>query len=441
MMTTPICDFIRKYASRDAARLHMPGHKGCPFIGIEDHDITEIGGADSLFEADGIILESEKNASALFGCPTFYSTEGASLAIRAMLYILQLSNFGRMRIAAGRNAHKVFISAAALIDFDIDWLCPDGSTYLSCDITPKYIDDYLKGTAVPPTAVYLTSPDYLGNTLDIGGISEVCRRYGVMLLVDGAHGAYMRFLDESLHPMDLGADMCATSAHKTLPVVTGGAYLHIAEKHREFLANAKDALMMFATTSPSYLILESLDYGNHYMESHRDRLGKFLPSADAFRHNIAKLGFDLLPGTEPLKVTILPKAYGYGGDELSSIFEKHGIFCEFADPDLLVMMLTPETSEAWLNRVTEVLEGLPKKSPITAVPPAITIPERRMSVREASMAQRFSANVDNAVGRTLAAVSVGCPPAVPILVSGEVIDERTVQVFRYYGIDRCVVVK
>ena len=111
---TPICDFVRRYAESGTARLHMPGHKGRGALGFEQFDITEIAGADSLYEADGIIAQSEANASLLFGCPTFYSTEGSSQCIRAMLYLALLygKETGRKPvIAAGRNAHKSFLTA------------------------------------------------------------------------------------------------------------------------------------------------------------------------------------------------------------------------------------------------------------------------------------------------------------------------------------------
>ena len=97
----------------------MPGHKGVAALGMEHLDITEIQGADSLYEADGIIAQSEANASALFGCRTIYSTEGSSQCIRAMLYLISLyaRQHGRKNIvAAGRNAHKAFLTAAALVD-------------------------------------------------------------------------------------------------------------------------------------------------------------------------------------------------------------------------------------------------------------------------------------------------------------------------------------
>ena len=177
MMDTPIWDFVRDYAARDALRLHMPGHKGAPVLGMEDRDITEIPGADSLYEAAGIIRQSEENASRLFGCPTFYSTEGSSQCIRAMLHlaVLDARKKGKEpRIAAGRNAHKTFLTAAALLDCNIVWIYPpEGGSYLSCPVTAGQVQQLLEREH--PTAVYLTSPDYLGSTADIAAISALCR--------------------------------------------------------------------------------------------------------------------------------------------------------------------------------------------------------------------------------------------------------------------------
>ena len=210
-MDTPICDFVRAYARTNALRLHMPGHKGAPLLGMEHLDITEIDGADSLYEASGIIARSEENASRLFGCKTMYSTEGSSQCIRAMLYLVQLharQNGRKPRIAAGRNAHKSFLTAAALLELEVDWLYPKANAgYLSCMLTPADLTAYLEQAPEIPAAIYLTDPDYLGNLVDLASIAEVCRRYGVLLVVDNAHGAYLKFLPRSRHPMDLGADL------------------------------------------------------------------------------------------------------------------------------------------------------------------------------------------------------------------------------------------
>ncbi|MBQ9745753.1 MAG: amino acid decarboxylase, partial [Clostridia bacterium] len=255
-MNTPICEFLEDYAKKGATRLHMPGHKGMGKV--EKYDLTEIDGADSLYEADGIIAESERNAGALFGAHTFYSAEGSSLAIRAMLYLTSLYAACRGQkplVLAGRNAHKTFVSAVAMLGTEVEWLTGEGS-YLSCRVTAEAVRGYFARAERLPTAVYLTSPDYLGNMADIAGVARVCRENGVLLLVDNAHGAYLRFLPEPMHPMELGAHMCSDSAHKTLPALTGCAYLHVAKDAPPVLAeNAKNALALFGSTSPSYLLL------------------------------------------------------------------------------------------------------------------------------------------------------------------------------------------
>ena len=189
-MNTPICDFVKEYTEEGFCRLHMPGHKGNNFLGFEHLDITEVEGADVLYKAQGIIKESMENAASLFNtAKTLYSTEGSSLSIRAMLYLTALyakSENKKPLILAGRNAHKAFLSAAALIDFDVEWLYGKGS-YLSCQITAKEVEE--KIISLSPAAVYLTSPDYLGKLADIKAIATVCKRHGVMLLVDNAHSA------------------------------------------------------------------------------------------------------------------------------------------------------------------------------------------------------------------------------------------------------------
>lgn len=114
-MSSPICDFVRRYNERRPARFHMPGHKGSAILGFEALDITEIDGADELFTADGIIAESEAQAGALFGAHTVYATGGSTLCIQAMLHFSALyaaAKGERPCILAARNTHKAFINAA-----------------------------------------------------------------------------------------------------------------------------------------------------------------------------------------------------------------------------------------------------------------------------------------------------------------------------------------
>ena len=445
-MNTPILDFVREYERRGALRLHMPGHKGEGALGCESRDITEIGGADSLYEAHGIIRESEANATALFGCPTFYSAEGSSLGIRAMLYLICLRARAEGRsplVMAARNCHRTFVFAAAMLDFDVCWLCPPAEgSYLACKITPALLDAALGAAEKKPDAVYITSPDYLGNVADIAGLAEVCHRHGVLLAVDNAHGAYLRFLPVSRHPIDLGADICCDSAHKTLPVLTGGAYLHISNNAPAlFAAEARRALALFGSTSPSYLILESLDAANRELAGDFPaRLADMAERTSALRQRLAAHGFAVI-GDEPMKLTVAAKPWGYTGTGLAAALENAGVVCEFADPDLLVVMFAPATGAAGLSRFEAALTGIPRRQPLTDAPPRPGMPCTAMRIRDAIMSPREEISVSAAEGRIIADVCVGCPPAVPIAVSGEIIDKNAVRCFEYYGIESCTVIK
>ena len=450
-MTTPIRDFVLSYAEKAPLRLHMPGHKGASLLGFEHLDITEVTGADSLYEADGIIRESERNASLLFGCPTYYSTEGSSQCIRAMLYLVMLhakeKGADRPLILAGRNAHKTFLSAVALLDLDVEWLYPEYDWgYLACFITPHGLTaelERLEAQGRLPAAVYLTSPDYLGNTSDIERLSAVCHAFGVLLVVDNAHGAYLKFLSPSRHPMDLGADLCCDSAHKTLPVLTGGAYLHVgAHLPMSLRGQVKQALCLFGSTSPSYLILQSLDMANAVMadKAFTASLMETAKRVEACRIRLAESGFPA-HNDEPLKLTIDTNLYGYTGVEVAEYLRQSGIECEFADPNFVVLMFTPAITEADVERLTEVLTALPKRDPMLLCPPPLMPPKRVMRVREALFSPAEVLPVEDCIGRVAAAATVGCPPAVPIVVSGEVIDGGAVACFQFYGIETCMVIK
>lgn len=439
MMTSPIFDFIKKYNESGATRLHMPGHKGKTLLGCEHLDITEISGADSLFEASGIIAESERNASDLFGADTFYSTEGSSHCIRAAVFLLKL--FGCKKIFASRNAHKSFISACALNGIEPIWLYPNDKTFMSGLIDAKTVGDAISKEN-EQCAVFLTSPDYLGNICDVSAVSAVCKKNNALLFVDNAHGAYLKFLPQSKHPIDLGADMCCDSAHKTLPVLTGGAYLHISKGAPELLKNnAKNALSLFGSTSPSYLILASLDLANRYIENgYAEGLKSFVSLVNCAKNELKDHGFEIVEGEE-LKIVIKPKSFGYYGTELMNKLEKENIYCEFADKDHTVLMLTPENARDGISKAVGVLKTLKKRLPITEAAPQLPICEKVLTVRDSVFAESEMIDACDSIGRTVAQFNVACPPAVPIAVCGERLCADAIKCFEYYGIDRISVVK
>ncbi len=438
-MKTPLWDFVQAYRDKDALRLHMPGHKGIGTMGMEALDITEIDGADVLYAPEGILRESQENAARLFGsAKTLYSTEGSSLSIRAMLYLALLwgKEQGRApKILAARNVHKSFVSAAALLDLEVTWLYSEQDRLLSCPITPEQVATALDTADSLPTALYLTSPDYTGTIADVSALAKVCHDRGVLLLVDNAHGAYLRFLPESRHPLSQGADACCDSAHKTLPALTGAGYLHIAKTAPNlFVEQAARAMSLFASTSPSYLILQSLDRLNPYLEElYPNRLSDFIPKVNKLKARLTEAGFCLC-GQEPLKLTIAPKSLGYTGTRLSSYLAERNIVCEFADPDLTVMMLTPELNDEGLLLLENELLKLPIREEIAVSAPALPHPAQVMSLRDAMLSSGRYCPIEESLGKVFADATLSCPPAVPILVCGERIDETAAACFRYYGI-------
>lgn len=442
-MTTPILDFVHRYTANAPVRFHMPGHKGEVALGCEPLDLTEIEGADDLGNAKGIIAESEQNATDLFGTAhTFYSTGGATHAIKAML-ALATSGCERPRLLSARNAHKAFLYAAALLDADVTWLYDENTTHLCrCHITPDILDKALNGAEKPYHAVYVTSPDYLGNVQDIAALASVAHAHGTKLLVDNAHGAYLAFCTPSRHPIALGADLCADSAHKTLPVLTGGAYLHVSKRVAHLVPDARRALSLFGTTSPSYLVLQSLDLCNRILaDGYAEKIQNTAKRVQKLRHSLQEAGY-VLTSDEPLKLAVSGLSRGYTGHALAAALRGANVEVEFADDTLVVLMCTPHNDATDFARVANVLTSLESRESIE-ISHTVTalVAKRCCSVRHALFAAHERVSTQDALGRICASPSVSCPPAVPIVASGERITKEAISLFAAYDIEEIDVLK
>ena len=441
-MKTPIVSFLKSYQEKSPVRMHMPGHKGAGILGFEGMDLTEIYGADELFAAEGIIKESEQNASSLFGCPTYYSTQGSTLCIQTMCTILcqdAKSKGKKPKILAGRNAHRSFIHAAALLDFEIEWLYGN-SDYLSCKIHAEDLEKAIIESH--PTAVYLTNPDYLGNLLDIQSLASVCKKHNVLLAIDNAHGAYLRFLEPSLHPIDLGADLCCDSAHKTLPVLTGGAYLHLSDSLNQVWKNdVKHFMEYFSSTSPSYLIMASLDATNEVLDTtFKKSLSECIQRVDGLKNTLIQHGYTILSG-EPMKITISTKEFGYTGNEIANLLMECDIYPEFYDSDYIVLMPSPYNTKDDLKRLETCLCGIERKPLLINKPPKLEQSKKAMNVRQALFSSSITLDVSKSLGQVCSSVTVSCPPAILPVIPGEVISESSIEVIKYYGIETVRVVK
>lgn len=432
---TPIADFIDSYIKSDFSRLHMPGHKGQ--TDFEAFDITEIKGADSLYEANGIIAESEDIASKIFGTDhTFYSTEGSSQCIKAMLFLAvtgRKQKDKRPLVLAARNVHKAFIRASALIDFDVEWLMPETTDSIcSCTVSADSLRSRLSALPKKPCAVYITSPDYLGNIAQIKQLSKVCKEFDIPLLVDNAHGAYLKFAN--LHPIDLGADMCCDSAHKTLPVLTGGAYLHI--KNKEYIKSARLALGLFGSTSPSYLILRSLDLANKYIsEEISDELKKTLIKLKDLLVYINEIGL-INKSAEPLKITLSAQSIGYSGFEIDKALRAEKIESEYADENFVVLMFSTKNSDEDFDRIKKALGALNHRESIKNVSLNLPKPKQKTTIREAYFSKQIEIDANGAENKICGISCVSCPPAIPIAISGELITKEHIKLFKKYGIKK-----
>lgn len=451
-MDTPIADFLADFEKSGVSRFFMPGHKGkYPFEMLKSaacFDLTEIVGADSLFEADGIISRSEANAAVLFNAAvTCFSAGGSTLSIQTML-ALAVERFyenggqGSPKIIASRNAHAAFINGCALLDITPVWVCPsyNDQAGISGEIDKKTIEEAI--AACPEAAaVYITSPDYLGCMSDVEAIAALCKSHNKLLLVDNAHGAHLRLLKRDLHPMTLGASLCCDSAHKTLPALTGAAYLH-ASKESGFSANQiKSAMHLFGSTSPSYLIMLSLDLCNKYIsEKGKADFLKLEKTAEVIKGVMAEKGMKpICKNSDPTKITLDGYAVGMTGEELADYFRELKIECEYSASRHVVMMLSPQNTPKEINSLIAAIEGLTPKAPILSGDFKLLLPKAVLSPRSAMLQKHRVVKTEAAIGEICAETVSKCPPGVPIAIPGEKIDEATVNFLKKCSINEIAV--
>lgn len=448
-MDTPIQKMLEDYIRGGMARMHMPGHKGIlpePLAGAAACDITEIQGADSLFECDGVIRRCEEAFARRYGAKeSLISCGGSTLCIQAML---ALAAGPGEKVLFFRNIHKAALDAMILLDIRPVWLFPqDSGGEIGC-ITPQEVAQSLSRDR-EIRAVYITSPDYYGQIHDIGGIARACHEAGVPLLVDNAHGAHLKFLEEDLHPMTLGADLCCDSLHKTLPALTGSALLHIGSDRFTWAA-AKEAMGLFGSTSPSYLMMLSMDMLTGRFAEIQAGTRRAAESCAALRALAAYKGLAPM-GDDPMKLTLRPKALGCTGTEFADRLREEGIECEFADEGHVVLMPSMQTPEEDFIRLREAIllscRGVSRQSGEGKPPagqtesPAGGRPRQAMSPRQAYFAPKEHIPVTQAEGRIYGDIRWPCPPAVPAIMPGEVLDKRLCKIFAASGKTQVKVVK
>lgn len=426
----PLENALNEYIGKDLSRFHMPGHKGAEnFPEYFKYDITEVEGADSLFESSEAIFETEKRFAKIYGSgASLLSAGGSTLCIQAML--ATALNPGDKLIIA-RNCHAAAVNTMALLDLEPIW------------INPRDLKGAEAAFSENPEAkaVYLTSPDYFGVLSDIEAFAKLAHEHGAKLLVDNAHGAHLHFMPTEMHPIALGADMCADSLHKSLPVLTGGALLHL--KDENLRETAKQKMRLFGSTSPSYLIMLSADKCAEYLETKAKYDFAMLNGKvanlryKAFEHGLAPKTRNV----EPARLVLSVKSTEMTGGEFGSKLREHGIEPEYVNDEWAVLMASPFNTEKDFERVAKFIEETFGNGFSAFEEKLSKMPEKAMSVRNAVFAETEGIETEKAVGRIAARLNLPCPPCIALAVPGEIIDEKIAGLLKKYGIEKINVVK
>lgn len=386
-------------AAQGTIRLHMPGHKGL----LGPSDITELARTDDLYAPAGAIAEAERLAAQSFGAAhTIMLTGGSTAGLMAML--LSTLAPGDSLILP-RNMHHAALSA-----------CIWGG------IDALFTDDILAQIQRTPAAkaVLVTYPDYYGRCIDLPAIITAAHASGMRVLVDEAHGAHFAFWDAPKSSGALGADAWVQSAHKTLPALTGAAWLHLAAGMDA--ARARRTLRMVQTSSPPFPILRSLDEARAWMDANgRDALTALLAMLAKTREGITQLsGYTNIHSDDPTRLVIGTRERGHSGLAIQEMLSAQRVDVEMADNSCIVcictVMDTPETLTALLTALDTIPQLAPLPQPAQSVPP----PGRRiLPIREAALSAHAPVPLTEAPGRTAATSAGMYPPGIPLILPGE----------------------
>ncbi|MBQ8596836.1 MAG: aminotransferase class I/II-fold pyridoxal phosphate-dependent enzyme [Lachnospiraceae bacterium] len=451
---------LKNYSNSDFYPFHMPGHKRNTDSGqiqsIYQYDITEIDDFDNLHQPEGIIDAAQKEAARLYHSEETYflingSTSGILSAISAV------SEDGAWLLVA-RNCHRSVYHAAFLNRLHLCYMNPelipeyDMAGQIEIESVRREIEHILSEEDAKIAGVVITSPTYDGISSDVKAIAELVHSYHIPLIVDQAHGAHFGF--HPAYPESAtvqGADIVIHSVHKTLPAPTQTAIIH---KNGDLVDSIKlqKYLRIYQSSSPSYVLMAGIEEALRIVEEEGyQKLQKVSEWHQAVCGVAGKLKYlKVCPLTEPGKVIISVKGAGISGRQLYDIFrEKYHLQMEMASGTYVTAILSMMDKEEGILRLIEAmkeidaeLSQLPKAD--ATLPEKIEIgqtdflPQKGMELWEAYVAfceeiQLESLPQRMKKGQLLAAEFVNLyPPGIPLLVPGEVIDERVLQIIRQY---------
>lgn len=446
---TPLFDKLVAHKNKNSISFHVPGHKNGHVIpeaarsinhDMLGLDVTELTDLDDLHSPEGVILESEQLLAELYRVKkSFFLVNGTTVGNLAMIMAAIKEDD---IVLVQRNCHKSILHALQLThakpvfinpEYDDDWHVATG---LSVEAVKTAITEYPEAKAL-----IVTYPNYYGMVFQLDKIIEIAHEKNIPVLVDEAHGAH--FIAGEPFPasaLTLGADVVVQSAHKTLPAMTMGSYLHFNSSIIS-LKRVETYLHMLQSSSPSYPIMASLDLARSYLGTFNQRDLKQLQSQiEKFRIELSEIpGLKVLPYKNDigdlLKISI-QSTRGWSGFELQLHMEELGIFAEMADPYnlLLVVPLLKAEGNYPFNEVIERIKTL--NMPIGFVQEdfqySIPIQKRdtsllELSFREMEKLSRTRCSIQESIGKISAEKIVPYPPGVPLLYPGEKITEEDIK--------------
>ena len=411
---------------------HMPGHKGqAPFGPVDFYalDTTELPLTDDLYAPERGLQEAQEiYARAAGAAKTLFVHNGSTSGIHVMM---QLWAREGDTVLLPRNAHLSAVNGCVLGGVRVRWIPVRQTEDGYCYVSPEDVIAVMKKHP-EAKALLLTRPDYYGGRIRLQEIVEKARVMGMRVCVDEAHGAHMPWMHEEPSAGVLGADAWVQSVHKTLPGLTGAAVLHLREA--QYAAAALRILRREQTSSPSFLLLMSIDDARAYMEEQGGpRLRQVMAAADMVRASLAKSGYrnatDAWHGTcqtfDPTRLVIdAPQ----GGAMLARQLQDKGVDVEMHDLRRVVLILSAMDDPDQILHLRDVLSEIPPEaSPVSLLPAPLDIPERAMEVRAAAMAETEAVPIAEAVGRIAAASAGLYPPGIPLVCPGEIINEAVVE--------------
>ncbi|SHH46486.1 lysine decarboxylase [Caloranaerobacter azorensis DSM 13643] len=450
-MRVPIIEGLNDYINKNKVRFHMPGHKGKKDLIdwanlIPQIDVTEIEGTDNLHSPNSIILESLKLASETFKTKkTYYSVNGTTGAIYAA--IMSITKPGD-KILIQRNCHKSVYNAIILGKLNPIYIYPNyNSEYnIVTDINPDDIERaLLKHSDIK--AVVITNPSYFGVCSDIESIAEIVHRYNKILIVDEAHGSHLIFSNKlPKSAIESSADIVLHSTHKTLPAFTQSSMIHVCSS-RVDLERLETMLTIHMTTSPSYILMSSLDFARAYMnEEGREKLNTLIENiqrATSIMNNIEgvkifnnrdeKVCFDF----DITKILINLTGININGSTLEKILSRdYDIQVEMSDIYYVLALATVFDEYNDLEKLVLAIEDITKKEiyradKVDKIDFKYIKPKTRISIYDAFYSDIENVLINESVGRISANFVIPYPPGVPILCPGEEITESIVEYINY----------